>query len=175
MRTEKFKEVRMYFRESRIYLGKNTIAQIALGRSPEEEYKCNLSKISEKLVGNVGLLFTNRPRKEVVRYFENFSHPDFAKAGAIATETFILEPQPLPQFPVSMLNELRKMGMAVEIDDGTVMLREPVTVMSDGVPLTPEQARMLVKLDRKTITFQIRMECVWLEKGSKFIELAPAT
>lgn len=55
-----------------------------------------------------------------------------------------------------------------------LICREPVTVMTADVALTPEQARMLVKLDRKTITFRIRVECMWLEKGSKFIEFPPA-
>eukprot|EP01036_Dinobryon_divergens_P024666 gene24666-33137_t len=196
MRSEKFKEVRMHFRESRIYLGKNSIAQIALGRTPEEEYKDNLSKISEasgilssssspppppppppfplhpaRLVGDVGLLFTNRPRKEVVSYFSSFEHLDFAKAGCVASEDLTLEPQALPQFPVSMLNELRKLGMAVEIEDGGVVLREPVSVMSVGQPLTPEQARMLVKLDRKVALFRIKLESMWSAKGCKIVSL----
>lgn len=200
---------------NRIYLGKNTIAQIALGRSAEEEYKDNLSKISEvarlnclnfsefaydfycavmisqRLSGNMGLLFTSRPKKEILRsfcifwslyrsfyvtafmnrYFENFSHPDFAKAGTIPTEDLVLEPQPLPQFQGSMLNELRKLGMAAEIDDGTIYLREPISIMTAGSPLTPEQARILVKLDRKVVDFKINLECMWQGKGSKFIDL----
>ncbi len=63
-------------------MGKNTIAQIALGRTPEEEYKDNLRHVSkvtfsalfclfscnlwvQGIEGNVGLLFTSRDKKEV--------------------------------------------------------------------------------------------------------------
>jgi hypothetical protein len=71
-------------------MGKNSIAQIALGLTPESEYKDNLrhvSKVSalcvarsqfmqanivlfflhpfQRLVGSVGLLFTNRSKAEV--------------------------------------------------------------------------------------------------------------
>lgn len=47
MRSSLFKDVRMHLRESKIFLGKNTVAQIALGRSPEDEYKDNLRQISQ--------------------------------------------------------------------------------------------------------------------------------
>jgi hypothetical protein len=60
-----------------------------------------------------------------------------------------------------MLDELRKLGMVVEVDHGKTMLREPCAVATAGVPLTPEQARILVKLDRKTINFTINMLCKW--------------
>lgn len=59
MRASHFKDVRADWKESRylnpsytcsslirLFLGKNSIAQIALGRTPEEEYKDNLRHIS---------------------------------------------------------------------------------------------------------------------------------
>ncbi len=51
----------------RIYLGKNTITQRAFGTTPEEEYKDNLRNVCKSLSGNVGILFTNRDKKEVVK------------------------------------------------------------------------------------------------------------
>ena len=47
MRAARFKEIRMHWKESRIFLGKNTVAQIALGKSKEDEYKDNLRHISK--------------------------------------------------------------------------------------------------------------------------------
>ena len=47
MRASRFKDIRMDFRESKISLGKVSIAQIALGRKPEDEYKDNLHNVSE--------------------------------------------------------------------------------------------------------------------------------
>lgn len=64
-------------------------------------------------------------------------------------------------FPVTMLDVLRKLGMVVEVDDGTVVLRSPITVAAAGVPLTPEQAKILVKLDTKIIEFKVKIECSW--------------
>ena len=54
-------------RSSRLFLGKNSVAQVALGRTPEEEVRDNLRHVSQRLEGDTGLLFTNRPKKEVLK------------------------------------------------------------------------------------------------------------
>jgi mRNA turnover protein 4 len=64
-RTSKVRAVRMHFKESWLFMGKNTIAQVALGRTPEDEFQDNLRHISAKLTNNAALFFTSRPRKEV--------------------------------------------------------------------------------------------------------------
>lgn len=40
---------------------------IALGKTPDEEYKDNLHTVSAELKGQTGLLFTNKTKKEVVK------------------------------------------------------------------------------------------------------------
>jgi hypothetical protein len=72
----------------------------------------------------------------------------------------VLQPGAL-EFPTTMLDELRKLGMVVEVEDSTVVLRSPITVASVGVPLTPEQAKILVKLDTRIIEFKVNLECAW--------------
>lgn len=115
----------------------------------------------------MGLLFTNRDKKEVKKYFGKFSSPEFAKAGTVPTETIILQPGPL-EFPVSMADELRKLGLVVEVADTTLLLRNSFSVATEGSPLTPEQARLLVKLDRKIIDFKIELVSSWSD--GKFTE-----
>jgi mRNA turnover protein 4 len=66
MRASKFKDVRMHWRESRIFMGKNTVSQVALGRSTADEFKDNLRLVSKKLQGDVGLFFTSRDKAEVL-------------------------------------------------------------------------------------------------------------
>lgn len=39
---------------------------LALGRTPEEELHDNLHKLSQQLVGQCGLLFTNASKQEVI-------------------------------------------------------------------------------------------------------------
>jgi hypothetical protein len=79
----------------------------------------------------------------------------------------VLQPGAL-EFPTTMLDELRKLGMVVEVEDSTVVLRSPITVASVGVPLTPEQAKILVKLDTRIIEFKVNLECAW--EDGKFTE-----
>ncbi len=114
----------------------------------------------QKLQGDVGLIFTSRPKKEVIEYFKNFQRPDFAKSGFVASEDIILQPGPL-NFPAAMMDQLRKLGMVVEVDDTKVILRNTFRVSTAGQPLTPEQAKVLVHLDIKTVNFKMNLSCVW--------------
>lgn len=41
---------------------------LALGKSSESEYLENLCKVSGKLVGEVGILFTSKSKEEIVEY-----------------------------------------------------------------------------------------------------------
>ena len=68
MRTTLIRDIRAAFKESRLFLGKNSVAQVALGRSPEEEVRDGLHRLSRLLEGDTGLLFTSRDREEVLGY-----------------------------------------------------------------------------------------------------------
>lgn len=160
MRANLFKDVRIHFRESRIYMGKNSIAQLALGKESADEYKTNLNQISTHMEGNVGIMFTDRTKEEVVEYFNSFHAPEFAKAGHLPTESITIPTGNL-FMDVSMLNHLRLQGMIVEIEMGQVMLREPFKAAVAGVPLTPEQCRVLKFIDTKLVDFTIKLICHW--------------
>lgn len=47
MRTNPFRDIQVDFNDSKFFLGKNKVMQIALGRTEDEEFKKNLHKISE--------------------------------------------------------------------------------------------------------------------------------
>lgn len=116
----------------------------------------------------MGLLFTSRDKKEVKKYFSKFSSAEFAKAGAVPEETVVMEAGPTP-FPVSMVDELRKLGLVVEVEDTTVVLRQSHTVATAGVPITPDQAKLLVKMERRIVNFKINLISCWAD--GKFTEL----
>lgn len=50
----------------RFCMGSTGVLQVALGRSAADEYGANLSELSRRIVGNVGLFFTKLPREEVM-------------------------------------------------------------------------------------------------------------
>jgi Insertion domain in 60S ribosomal protein L10P len=62
-----------------------------------------------------------------------------------------------------MLDQLRKLGLVVEIDDSKVILREPFNAARQGEPLTPEQAKLLVHLERKLVAVSFRIVSHWCD------------
>ena len=81
-----------------------------------------LAKLATRLVGQCGLLFTNRAEADVIAYFKTFSHSDYARAGAKAAETVELVEGPLHQFSFSLEPQLRKLGLPTELKKGVVTL-----------------------------------------------------
>ena len=96
---------------------------IALGRSAQDEYRDNLHKVSKRLQGQCGLLFTNKNKEEVLDWFSSHTEDDFARAGNVATKTVVLSEGPLEQFPFSLEPFLRlKLGMQTSLKKGQSIL-----------------------------------------------------
>ena len=91
MRTNRFKDVRAAFKESRFFMGKNKVMQVGLGRSEEEEYHEGLHVVANALSGQTGMLLTNKTVEECRDILESFKSKDFARAGSIATKTVKIE------------------------------------------------------------------------------------
>ena len=174
MRSSKFKNVRLHFRgggtgdnntPSRIFLGKNKLLQIALGRTPEEEYTDNLRHVAKRITGgSVGLLFTSRPKNEVERYFSTMSEPDFSRAGSTASREASVTNTDLQKFPVSMLEQFRTLGMPVEIENGKIVLRDGKVeyhICKEGEILSAEKCKLLTQFGIKLAEFKVTLVCHW--------------
>jgi len=167
MRSAKFKKVRLHFRDdgSRIFLGKNKLLQIALGRSGEEEYADNLRQVAKLLVGgSVGLLFSNQSKKEVQAYFNQKVEADYARAGSVANRQAEVTPEMLKQFPSSMMEPFRKLGLPVEIKNGVIIFREGIEsyrICKEGETLTAEKCKLLVHFGLALANFQVSLEACW--------------
>jgi mRNA turnover protein 4 len=173
MRSSKFKNVRMHFRDSgRIFMGKNKILQIALGRTPEDEYADNLRHVSKLIVGaSVGLLFTDKSKEDVEQYFRSLIDPDFARAGAIATRDAEVTQDMVMRFPTSMMETFRKLGLPVEIKNGSIVLRgqSPFKLCKEGETLSAEKCKLLVHFGIKLVDFQVSIVARW--SNGEFEEL----
>lgn len=187
MRSNHFKDVRLHFRgdgknskdtmsddtnstEGRLFLGKNKLLQIALGRTPEDEYSDNLHKLSKDLSGSVGILCTNQKAEDVEKYFAQLSVEDFARAGAISPKTVLLTQEQVETHPVSMIELFRKLGLPVEVKVGRVAFiggRADWEVCKEGKELSVEQCKVLVHMGVKLAAFKIGLACRWeKEEGS---------
>jgi len=162
MRTTKFVQVRQEFkRDSRFFFGKNNVMSIALGRSSEDEFKDGLHKISKRLQGQCGLMFTNRPISQVLEYFASFKELDYARAGHQVDETVTIPAGPLEHFAFSMEPQLRKLGLPTQLQKGVITLLSDFVVCTEGDKLTPDQARVLKLLEKTLATFSVALIAQW--------------
>jgi mRNA turnover protein 4 len=129
-------------------LGRNKVMAKAMGTNEAEEFRPRLSGLSERLTGNVGLLFTNEPVQSVVDYFDQFERQDYARGGFRAPHQFIIPAGPVmlgeEKFPNSMEPQLRALGVTSSLKNGVVTLAADYVVCCAGDKLTHEQARLLV-------------------------------
>ncbi|KAK8390349.1 hypothetical protein O3P69_010198 [Scylla paramamosain] len=168
IKTNKLKEIRNEWNHSRFFLGKNKVMALALGRTPEEEIQENLHKVSQRLVGQCGLLFTNASKDEVMEYFENRRYPVQPHAGDVASETVELKKGLLPQFSHAIEPHLRKLGMPTRLERGVPELMQDFIVCEEGRQLIPAQASILKLLGKEMAYFQLQMEWCWNRLDGKF-------
>ncbi len=100
-------------------------ACLALGMTEEEEVRTGISGISQRLSGDVGLLFTESPPAEVIDWFKDYQRVDFARGGSKATETIELPEGPSWPDPTRQTHsrtpsshKLRQLGMPTELRRG---------------------------------------------------------
>ena len=157
---------------SRIFLGKNKLLQIALGKNPEDEYADNLRHVSDEISESVGLLFTSRSKKSVLKYFENLVEPDFARAGFIAPTDVVITNEMLANHPVSMLEQqFRKQGLPVKIENGVIVLldgKKEYRLCKEGETLSPEKCKALSHFGIKLSEFRVKLVCHWSAKTGQF-------
>jgi len=167
MRNQKMKDVRQKWLTSRFFFGKNRVMALGLGKSKENEYKENLYELTKHLNGEVGLMFTNETKENVVKWFQNYSEEDYARSGNIATETITLPAGDLDQnrFPHSMEPTLRALGLPTALVKGVVTLTQNFTVCKEGDTLTPNQCTILKQFSKPTVEFQVELKCVWHSSG----------
>jgi mRNA turnover protein 4 len=160
---------------TRIFLGKNKLMQIALGRTPEDEYADNLRHVSNKIVDSVGLLCTSRSQQEVLDYFSNLVEPDFARAGFVAPRDVYITNEMLSNYPVSMMEQqFRKQGLPVKIDNGKIVLLDGKTehrLCKSGETLSPEKCKALSHFGIKLSEFRVKLVCHWSKDG-EFTDLS---
>lgn len=175
MRNVILKQLRAEWRDSRFFMGRNKIMQVALGRDEAEEYADGLRQVAKQLSGNVGLLFTNRKHKEVVSFFEGFEADDFARSGFVATEAVELAEGELEMFETSQEQNLRLLGLPVVLKKGKVCLSRDFTVCEMGETLTPERAKILEFLGIRMAKFRVILRCYYCKKDGHFEALDDVT
>jgi len=157
---------------SRLFLGKNKLMQIALGRSIEEEHDTNLSKVSKHISGSVGILCTSKSVKDIEQYFASINEDDYARGGSTVsiTEPVIITNKDLQSFQTTMVDQFRKLGLPVDVNMGKVCLvgRDEYTLVKkgDNVMLSVETCKLLHLFEIKLAKFRLNLVCRWEKDGN---------
>jgi len=159
-RNNLIKEIRESWKHSRLFLGRNKVMALSLGRTLESEYKKDLHKVSNGLAGKRGLLFTNEKVESVKEWFKDHKKFCFARNGSIATETVVLPEGPL-DLPHSMEPQLRQLGLPTKLKDGVIVLNQEHTVCTAGKALTTQQAVILKHLGNCMAEFNVELMAHW--------------
>jgi len=168
MRNHSFKELRDQYREQcKFFLGKTSIMQLALGRTADTEMEDNVHLLTQHLIGNRGLLFTNESQATIQSIFDTYEVQHYARSGTVATSTVTLPSGAIDRdlYPrashFSMEGQLRKLGLPTALKNGVITLTNDVSICKEGDVLTADQCKLLELFDIKQAIFKIRLLYVY--------------
>ena len=126
--------------DSKFFLGKNKVIQVALGKTPEEEHAPNTSQISKYLKGHICLLASNKSKEDVNKALKELEVEDFAVSGAIADFTVFLEKglTALDAYTHSLEPYLKQLGLPVKLNFQKLELMSDVYVCREGQVINVE-------------------------------------
>lgn len=169
MRNNGLKTLRNKWKGSRVFMGKNKVMALALGKTPETEHKDGLSQVAKNVTGHCGILFTNQDLDSIKTDLAAVNELHFARSGFVATERFNL-PEGIIDMPFSMETTLRKYGLHTSLKDGKIILGVDTDVCKPGDILTPEQCKLLELFQVKMARFRMFPECAWEATDGSFQE-----
>jgi len=160
-------EVRKRLRPGVLICGKNKQMQLALGMTSAQECQDGIHQIAQRISEKCGLLFTNKPPAEVQTLFSDYRPVDFARTGAVATETVELSkgPDTLAKLPHSIEAHLRALGLPTQLREGKIHLLGNHTVCKEGQELSSDAAQILKLMEIKQAQFTMVVEAHWSKDG----------
>ena len=168
--------------DAKMIMGKNThmkaaIADLQLEPDPKqddyEERKANwkprphLTLISNQLVGNTGLIFTNGDLSQIKEILDTEVRAAPAKVGAIAPKEVVVPPGPTGMDP-KQTGFFQALNIATKIVKAQIEITNPVTVIQEGDKISQSQAALLDRL--KICPFEYKMAIKKFLEGGKIVD-----
>ncbi|KAH8923505.1 hypothetical protein BT69DRAFT_1262387 [Atractiella rhizophila] len=165
-------EIRLKWKGSRILLGRNAVFRKSLGTTEEDEYRQGVRFISNRMEGEVGLLFTDEEPDVVRDWFDSYHPIDYARSGELASQDVLLPAGTIKiegdPAPASLEPQFRNNGLSTRLIRGAITLDNEHKVCSFGDKLDVKQAATLKLLQMPLATFQINLlTCVDLKEGKE--------
>ena len=144
--SRQFMDIRAALRpQSTVLMGKNTMIRKCIKDYCERKGDNTWMSLYEKMVGNVGVIFTSGELDAVKEKIKEFVVPAPAKAGAIAQVDVTVEAGPTGMEP-SQTNFFQTLNIATKINKGAIEILSDVKVLSKGDKVTTSAAALLGKL-----------------------------
>ena len=167
------KAVRDELKPGKMYYSKNKLIQVALGFTPESECAEGIHKLTAYLSGHCGLICTMLPLVELKSLLKSHEEPEFARAGATATQAVALESgfDALAAYPHSMEVQFRKLGLPTLLYDGKIKLLANHTICKEGDILTADHAQLLKLLNIQMGRFHVTVKAVYDKDAQSVVEM----
>ena len=147
-------------------MGKNTMIRKCIREYCERKGDNTWMALAEKMIGNVGVIFTTGEMGDVKEKIKEFVVPAPAKAGAVAQVDVVVPAGPTGMEP-SQTNFFQTLNIATKINKGAIEILSEVTVVTAGEKVTSSAATLLGKLGFTPFTYGLEAMFVY-DNGNVF-------
>ena len=147
-------------------MGKNTLMVKCIKDYCEESGDTAYLTLAEKLVGNVGVIFTTGDMSDVRNKISKFVKPAPARQGAVAQADVIIPAGPTGMEP-SQTGFFQVLNIATKINKGSVEILSDVVVCKAGDKVTSSAAVLLSKMKMTPFEYGLEVRMVY-DKGAMF-------
>jgi len=127
----------------------------------------HLSIISDQLVLNIGMIFTNKDLNKIKDILDANSREAPARVGSIAPDSVIIPPGPTGLDP-KQTAFFQALSIQTKIAKAQIEIVNPVTIIKEGEKISPSQAALLDKLKIRPFEYKMHIKC-YLD-GGKLID-----
>ena len=147
-------------------MGKNTLMRKCISNYAKKSGNDSWNILAEKLVGNVGIIFTKGDLLEVRKKVKQFVVPAPARVGAIAPVEVVVPAGPTGMEP-SQTSFFQTLNIATKINKGTIEILNDIVVLKVGDRVSSYAAALLSKM--KFTPFEYGLEVVEVyDKGAMY-------
>jgi len=165
--SKQFMDIRASIRpESVVLMGKNTLMRKCISNYCAAKGDDTWMILSNKLVGNVGIIFTKGDLLDVRKKIQQFVVPAPARVGAIAPVEVVVPAGPTGMEP-SQTSFFQTLNIATKINKGTIEILNDIVVLQPGDRVSSSAAALLGKMKFTPFTYGLIVMEVY-DKGAMY-------
>lgn len=146
--------------KAEILMGKNTLMKKCINTFLESNPGHPIEQILDKLVLNVGFVFTNEDLGDIRAVIDECAKPAPARAGSIAPIDVIVPAGPTGAGP-EQTGFFQALQIPTKIMKGQIEMLSDTHLIHAGDKVTPGQASLLEKLETKPFTYNMVIKEVY--------------